>query len=300
MFRILLSVVGMMLGLLAFTQELNCTVQVISPLSDVTGDQNVYNTLKNAVFEFVNTRKWTNDSYAPEERIECSMLLKITERISTDEFSGSIQVQLRRPVYNTSYNSLLLNINDNDFKFKYIEFEPLEFSESTHMSELTSVLAFYIYIALGLDYDSFSLEGGDPFYQKAQTIVNNAQNSRSKGWKAFENTNNRYWLIENLLNKVFQPLRSCIYQYHRKGLDNMTENIEKAREEITKSLDPIKKVYNEKPGAYLLQVFFNAKADELVDIYSKTFPDEKLRVVRLLSQIDPGNGNKYQKITRNN
>ena len=164
------------------------------------------------------------------------------------------------------------------------------------MSNLTSVLGYYAYMIIGLDYDSFSPYGGTPFYEKAQTIVNNAQNASEKGWKSFESQKNRYWLVENLMNKSYSGVRDCIYQYHRKGLDMMTENNETARGSITTGMESLQKVYKEKPSLFIFQVFFAAKADELVNIYSQGSPMEKTRIVNILNVVDPANSNKYKKI----
>lgn len=279
----------------SYAQELNCSVQVNSSQIQ-SSDKKIFETMQTAIREFMNNRKWTNDQFLNQERIECSLLITVSER-SSDEMKATIQVQGRRPVHKSSYYSTLLNFNDLDFTFRYLEYQPLDYNEQSHLSNLTSVLAFYAYIIIGLDYDSFSLNGGTPYFQKAQTIISNAQNAPDKGWKAFEGTRNRYWLVENLLNPQFAPQREGWYKYHRLGLDMMADNVENGRKEVTESLDLEKKVYQEKPGSLLLQVFFNAKTDELINIYSQAFPDEKARVATLLSEIDPSNANKYQKIS---
>ena len=280
-------------------QELNCTVQISADqIQDI--DKRVFETLETSIFEFLNNTKWTNDIYGAEERIECSILINVTKRISTDEFEATIQVQSHRPIYKTSYNSTLLNYNDVDFQFRYLEYQSLEFSLNTFTSNLTSVLAFYAYMIIGLDYDSFSLEGGTPYFQKAQIIVSNAQNAREEGWKAYEGDKNRYWFVENLLTQTFKPLRESGYKYHRKGLDTMTEDIEAARAEIAATIESLKTIHKLKPGSHNMQVFFNAKSDEIVNIFSQAFPDKKQAVVQSLNEIDPGNSSKYQKIISDN
>lgn len=278
-----------------FAQELNCSVQVLSQQVQGT-DKRVFETLRTSIFEFMNNTKWTKDAFQNDERIECSILINVSERISTDEFRTTIQVQSRRPVFKTSYNTVLCNYNDNEFQFRYLEYQPLEFSENTSSSNLTSVLAYYAYMIIGMDYDSFSLNGGTRYFQKAQTIVNNAQNLPEKGWKAYEGNKNRYWLVENMLDPVFAPLRECVYQYHLTGLDVMAENKETGREAITRSIELLQKVHSSKPASFNMQVFFNAKADELVNIFSQAFPEEKSKVVNILNEIDPANTTKYQKI----
>jgi Domain of unknown function (DUF4835) len=276
-------------------QELNCQVQVLS--SQIAGtDKRVFESMRTAIFEFMNTRKWTNETFKIEERIDCSILINITEKIGTDEFRGTLQIQARRPVYKTSYNTALLNFNDNDITFKYLESQPLEFVENTYTSNLTSILGFYAYYLIGLDYDSFSLNGGTPYLQKALAVVNNSQGSGYQGWKAFDSNKNRYWLVNNMLDATFVSLRECMYNYHRKGLDVMAENKESGRAVILESLQELKKVHQVKPLSFSLQVFFIAKADEIVNVFCGGFSDEKTRVVTMLNEIDPTNSNKYTKI----
>lgn len=282
----------------SFAQELNCTIQVLHSQVQ-TSDKRIFETLRRSIYEFMNNRKWTNDLFETEERIECSMLINISKYRSPDDFEATIQIQSRRTIYNSSYPALLLNFNDNAINFRYLEDEPLEFSATSHLSNLTSILAFYAYIIIGMDYDSFSLEGGTPYFQKAQDIVNNAQSERERGWKAFENTKNRYWLAEDILNQTYRPYRECLYKYHRQGLDIMSENTESSRTIILESIELLEKVHIDKPNSFILQIFFDAKTDELVNIFSGSFPSEKSRVVNLLSKIDPGHINKYQKILKN-
>jgi len=258
-------------------------------------DRRIFETLQKALFEFVNNTKWTNEQYQLTERIECSMFINITSR-DNDDFKATIQVQSRRPAYKTSYNSTMLNTNDQDFDFKYIEFQPLQFSESTMLSNLTSVIAFYCYMIIAVDNESFAPNGGEVYFQKAMAVVNNAQGAVEKGWKQFESTSNRYWFIENFLNPRFKLMRECYYKYHRLGMDVMTADIESGRAAITECLQNIKKVNQDQPNSFLLRIWFNAKADELVNVYSSAFPDVKAKAVALLSEVDPGNVTKYKKI----
>ena len=244
----------------------------------------------------MNNRKWTNETFKTEERIDCSILINMTDKISSDEFKGTLQIQSRRPVFKSSYNSVLLNYNDNDVTFKYQENQPLDFVETSYTSNLTSILAYYAYLMIGLDYDSFSLNGGTPYFQKCLAVVNNAQNSGNTGWKAFDSDKNRYWIINNMLDASFTSLRECMYTYHRKGLDAMADNKEAGRAVIMESIQSLKKVHQIKPLSFSLQVFFIAKADELVNIFSGGFSDEKAKIVNLLNEIDPTNSNKYTKI----
>jgi hypothetical protein len=291
----LVSLIFSLLPLMVLSQELNCTVQVLAP--QVQGsDRRVFETLKTAITEFINGYRWTGDSFKGDERIECSMIITISDRLSVDEFKGNIQVQSRRPVYRTSYNTTLLNYMDQDLMFKYVEFQPLEFNENTFTNNLVSVLAFYSYIILGLDYDTFSPDGGSVYYQKAQGIVNNAQGAPERGWKAFEGNRNRYWLAENLSNANFKGLRDCLYKYHRLGLDVMSADVEEGRKAIYEALELLRKVHQLTPGSFIMQVFFVAKADEVVNVFSQADPSTKSKIIPLLGLIDPANNNKYIKI----
>lgn len=279
-------------------QELNCQINVMAPqIQNV--DKKVFETLQQAIFEFMNNTKWTTDKFLNQERIECSVTITVNERVSNDEFKGSIQVTSRRPIFSTSYYSPILNFNDDDFQFKYIEYQPLEFTENSSNPNLTAVLGFYAYIILGMDYDSFHLNGGAPFFAKAQTLVNNMQNAREAGWRAFEGTRNRYWLAENLTNPVFKPFHEMFYQYHIKGLDVMSKKKDDGLSNITESLELLSDVYREKPGSLLLQTLFYAKADEVVNIFTGAYPDLKVRITNLLNEIDPANATKYAKIMGN-
>lgn len=276
-------------------QELRCNISVSA--ERIQGaNRNLFYTMQSDLYEFMNNRRWTEHAYTMEERIECSIFIRIDEQISADEFKGSIQVQLKRPVFNSSYETTLLNIKDNDFQAKYVEFQPLEFNETSNRDNLTNIMAFYAYVILGFDYDSFSREGGTPYFEKAQAIVNNSQNAREKGWKAFESERNRYWLMENLMNRSYSGMRDCFYNYHRRGLDIMADKPEEGRAAIAESLRSVQQVFRRRPSTYILQVFFDAKSDELVNVFSKSFPDERNRVMAILNEVDPSNGSKYQKI----
>jgi hypothetical protein len=280
-------------------QELNCKVEINSQKIQGT-DKRIFESLETAIFEFMNNRKWTEDIVEMDEKIDCSITLTLNTKISADEFEGEVLIQSRRPVYKSSYNSTLLNHKEEKFKFKYLEFQSLEFDINTYNSNLTSFLAYYAYYILGLDYDTFSPEGGTPFFQKAQTIVSNAQNSAEFGWKASENTKNRYWLVENMLNQRYEPLRECMYKYHRIGLDNMSMDMNNSRKAVIEGIELQKKVYDAVPGSIMLTLFFTAKSDEIINIFSQAQIEEKTKIVPILNQIDPSNILKYQKIMRGN
>ncbi|MCK4630393.1 MAG: DUF4835 family protein [Bacteroidales bacterium] len=287
--------------ILSSAQELNCNVQIVTQQIQGT-NKKIFQTLQAAVYEFVNNRTWTNNVYSYSERIECNIMINLTDQISSDEFKGTIQVQSRRPVYNTTYNSTMFNYVDNKFHIRYVEFEPLEFNETSHLSNLTSILAYYVYIIIGLDNDSFSFEGGSQYFEKAEAIVMNAQNAPFAGWKPYEGSGNknRYWLIKNILDVEYSPVREFLYRYHRMGLDNLESATNEARIEIIEGLRLLQEVYRKKPDPYLflLQIVFDAKKDEFVNIFSESFAEEKSRVLRILKEIDPSNSRKYEKINK--
>lgn len=278
-------------------QELNCSVQVSS--QQVQGsDKEIYTTMQTAIHEFVNNRKWTNNVFKTEERIECSILINISERVSTEQFKASIQIQSRRPVFGTSYSTTMFNYIDKDFDFTYLESQSLDWAENTHMNNLTSVLAYYVFIVLGVDYDSFSPNGGTPYFDKAQSIVNNAQADNTvKGWKSYESQKNRYWLVENLTNSNYNGLHDFIYKYHRLGLDVMSDKAENGRTTITQALDNMLKMKRNYPNLFFYQTLFTAKVDELVNIFSsKTISGDKSAIVKTLNELDPANIGKYKVI----
>ena len=297
--KTILSLIILSAYVLSSAQELNCNVQVVTQQIQGTNKE-IFQTLQAAVYEFVNTRTWTNNVYSYSERIECNILINLTDQISSDEFKGTIQVQARRPVYNTTYNSTMFNFIDNNFHIRYVEFEPLEFNETSYLSNLTSILAYYVYIIIGLDNDSFSFEGGSLCFEKAEAIVMNAQNAPFAGWKPYEGSGNknRYWLIKNILDVEYSPVREFFYRYHRMGLDKLESATNEARIEIIEGLRLLQEVYRKKPDPYLflLQIIFDAKADEFVNIFSESFTEEKGRVLKILKEIDPSNSRKYEKI----
>lgn len=280
-------------------QELNCQVSIVSQQVQGTVEKQVFEQMQKIVFEFMNNTKWTKDLYTQQERIDCSILINVTQKLSTDEYLGTIQIQSRRPIYKSSYYSPLFNYIDENFQFKFQQFTQLEFNLNTFQNNLTSVLAFYAYVVIAMDYDSYSPLGGTQYWQMAQTIVNNAQTTSEKGWKSSEGTKNRYWLIENQLQPVFQGIRDCNYKYHREGLDIMSEKVDQGRANILSSLDLLVPVYNNRPASFNMQLFFNAKGDELVNVFSKGLPEEKSKAVEKLMLVDPANTTKYLKISNN-
>lgn len=283
----------------AVSQELKCNVQIVSQQIQGTNKQ-VFQTMQTAIYEFMNNTNWTNHVYSIDERIECNLMFNITEQLSADEFKGTLTIQSRRPVYNTNYNTTMLNYVDNNIHFRYVEFEPLQYDATQHLSNLTSLLAYWAYMIIGLDYDSFSYLGGTPFLQQAENIVTNAQNAREAGWKPFESLDhkNRYWLVTDILDDAYRPLREFLYDYHRMGLDVMDQKVTEGRAVIAESLDKLQSVYRDKPDPFMywLQLIMDAKSDEMINVFSESFTEEKTRAIRILQEIDPANKTKYERI----
>ncbi|WP_345953692.1 DUF4835 family protein [Mucilaginibacter sp. PAMB04168] len=277
----------------AIAQDLNARVQVLSP-KIATTNKRIFTSLQTAMREFLNGRKWSADAVQPQEKVDCSFVLTVTNWDNGTSFSGELQVQSTRPVYNAAYNTPVFSINDRDFDFTYTEGQTIDFNNQTFESNLSSVMAFYAYMIMAFDYDSFSKFGGTSYYANAQTVVINAQSSSYRGWKAFDNNTNRYWLSENTMNKTYIPLREFLYTYHRQGLDLMADNAATGRKNITAALPVLTQLDRVRVGATLPTLFFLAKRNELVSIYSKADPQEKLQAMNILNQADPANGNLYQ------
>jgi hypothetical protein len=285
-------------GLTVSAQDLNARVQVLSPKIQTT-NKRVFQALESAMKDFLNGRKWSADQIMPQERIDCTFTFNITAWDGSSNFSTELQVQSQRPIFNSSYTTTLLNVNDKDFDFTYTEGQSLDFNDQNFQSNLTSVMAFYAYIIVGMDYDTFSKFGGTIYFAAAQNIVTNAQSTSFKGWKAFDSNLNRYWLAENLNNKIYSNLRGFMYDYHRNGLDLMSESADKGRRVISGILPVLTQIDRQRIGAMLPLIFFTAKADELVGIFSKADLQEKNQALNILTQADPSNGNKYQVLQRN-
>jgi hypothetical protein len=292
-----LLIIFLFIQLNYFGQELNCQVKINYSQIQGTTNKQIFEQLEKAIYEFMNNKKWTKDIYTTNERIDCSVFINVKEALSTEDFSGSIQVESRRPVYKSAYYTPMFNYEDDNFQFKFQQFSQLEFNETTFQNNLTSVLAYYAYVVLAVDADSFTPLGGAEYWQKAQLIVNNAQSATEKGWRSSESNKNRYWLVENALQPVFKGIRNCNYEYCRNGLDIMNEKVEEGRANILKSLDLLKPVYQARPASFPMQLFFNAKADELINIFKGALPEEKTKAVETLMLVDPANTTKYLKIT---
>lgn len=282
-----------------FGQELNCNVTInVGPRVQTT-DRTVFSAMKTAIEQFVNQRKWTPDAYRPHEKIECSLLININEMPSIGVFSAQVQIQSARPVFNTNYKTLLLNFADRDWEFEYIESQPLEYNDNSFTSNLTSILAFYSYLIIGFDHDSFSELGGTPYFQRALTVVNNSQSTGRPGWQALGSNRNRYWIVENLLNPQYVDVRRTIYRYHRHGLDTFTETPDKSRETILEGLKSIQSARNANPNAILLISFFDAKSRELANIFSDGNLQIRRQAYDVVTGIDPSNRATYENMIRN-
>lgn len=282
-----------------YAQELNCGVTINTQQLKTT-DPKVFNTLQTSITEFMNTRKWTSDVFLPEEKIDCEIVLTITEEVASDKFKAQASIISRRPVFGTDYNTVMLNTVDKDWEFQYVEYQALEFNEAVFLNNLTSMLAFYAYIIIGLDYDSFTKKGGDIYYQKAYTIVSQASNREESGWKSFDGNRNRYWLVNNITDPRFAGMRDVYYQYHRLGLDRLSEDQVKPLEAITKSLQTMDNINRSQPNSMIIQLFFSAKSTEVQGLYSKALPNEKSKAVSYLMRLDPLNAEKYQALLSGN
>ncbi|MEP6596132.1 MAG: DUF4835 family protein [Ginsengibacter sp.] len=282
-------------------QELRARVSVLSNRVGTNVDKKTFLTLQTALNNFINNRKWTADNYGPAEKIDCGFLLNLEQDEDADVYKASLTVQSARPVFNSSYASPIINFQDNDITFKYVEFQQLEFNDNrvsgsdALVSNLTAVIAYYINLILGLDYDSFSKRGGDVYFQKAQNVVNNAPEGRNiSGWKAFDGTRNRYWLMENLLNSRYTLIHDAYYSYYRLGLDNMYENEVKARTEVLNVLSFLNSFNTDNPNTMILQFFFQGKSDELLKLFLKAPAPDKARAMEFLQKLDVSNASKYK------
>jgi hypothetical protein len=282
-------------------QELQAKVTVLSQKVATTVDKKIFNTLQTQLTNLLNNRKWTRDEYKPQERIECNFLLNIEGTDDQNIYRATLTVQAARPVFNASYQSAMVNFQDADITFKYVEFQPIEFNENRVSgtdplaANLTATLAYYVYIILGMDYDSFSPKGGEPFFKQAQNIVNNSPESRSiTGWKVFDGLRNRYWLTENIMNTRYNILHDVIYNYYRTGLDAMYDDEVSARENILDALSKLDAFNKENPNSMFVQFFMQSKFQEMTGIFKKSSPETKSRALELLSKLDITNSNKYR------
>jgi hypothetical protein len=275
------------------SQELNCVVQVNADQVAQTNRQ-IFKTLEKSLNEFVNNTKWTTQNFKPKERIECSMVINVSS-YSSDQFTATIQVQSSRPVFNSTYTTPVFNFNDKDFNFKYVEFESLDYDPNSFDSNLVSVLAFYSYIVIGMDADSFSPAGGTQYYATAQEIASLAQQSGYKGWNQADGNQNRFFLINDLLSNTFAPVRDAMYDYN-KGMDMMNENLKEGKEKIKAAVMSLQKIYDVRPNAFLMRVFFDAKADEIQSVFSGGPQIDIADLIQYLNKVSPINSSKWAAI----
>ncbi|RYD55830.1 MAG: DUF4835 family protein [Sphingobacteriales bacterium] len=291
------------LSLTGMAQELNCKVKVM--YERIQGvDKQVFLGMERAITEFMNTRKWTNDQYSPNERINCNILINLAKRLDEDTYEGTMNVQATRPVYNSSYTTSLINFIDRDITFSYSQFTPLQFDDgrvtgsNAMQSNLTALLGFYTYLILGLDYDSFAPNGGSDLLKKAQNVVNNApeQGKTIKGWKAVDGNKNRYWLMDQMMNPRFSQFRSYWYTMHREGLDNMFNKPAEGRKAILDGIIKLGQINRENPNSIIIQFFFNAKSEELMSLVAQLPQTERGNYIGMLQQMDVPNAQKYNSL----
>lgn len=295
----ILALIAMSIAMTA--QELKCTISINS--EQVQGSNKaVFTTLQQSMEEFVNTQRWTNMTFQEKERIECSMMI-VVKSVQDNMFVCEFTCQSRRPVFGTTYTTPTLNIKDANFTFTYQEYDRMEFQHNTFTSNLTALVAYYCYLIIGHDMDSFAKLGGTPYFQICEDIVTSAQsasldNAEMVGWKAFESNRNRYALTNNLMDEAFKKYRAYYYDYHRHGLDEMVNNVANGRARIAKDIKVLKEAYNARPATYLVGTFLDAKSDELVNIFKSGTADEKKMVYELLMDIDPTRQDTYENINR--
>lgn len=301
--KIIIVVALVMASGLLRAQEIQARLTVMTNKISTNIDKKIFNTLQTALTNFLNNRKWSSDAFAPNEKIQCNFLLNIEQELGNNIYKGKLTVQAARPVYNTTYDSPIINYIDDDVVFRYQEYQPIEFNENRVQgndpvaANLPAVLAFYVNLILGLDYDSFSLRGGDPYFKKAWNIVSNAPENRDiTGWRSFESLRNRYWLAENLNNNRFTLIHDVLYSYYRAGLDIFYDNEEEGRKGILTSLNYLNTINAENPNSMLMQFFFQGKSAELVKVFSKATGDTKARAKDILSRLDITNTSAYKEL----
>lgn len=285
-------------------QELDARLSINSSKIGTQVDRKIFQTLQTALTNFINNRKWTNSTFQPQEKIKCSFLITIDDySASNNVFKSTLTVQAARPIYNTTYESPIVNFQDPNFQFKYVEFQPLDFNENRIQgsdplaANITAMIAYYVNLILGMDYDSFSPRGGDPYFQKAQFIVNNApENSAISGWKAFDGLRNRYNLIQGLTDSRFTLMHDAIYSYYRTGFDHFYENETDGRNGILNALNYMNTISTENPNAMIIQFFFQGKSNELAQVFSKAEPDVKARARDFLMKLDLTNAAAYNNL----
>jgi Domain of unknown function (DUF4835) len=283
------------------SQEFQANVTVLSNRISTTVNKQIFTTLQSALYNFINGRKWSNVAFNQNEKIQCSFLLNLSGATDNNTYTASLTVQAARPIFNTSYQSALMNYMDESVTFKYIQYQDMDFNDNRVggtdplTANLTAVFAYYAYVILGLNFDSYGLRGGDIYYQKAQNVINNAPETNAiNGWKPFDGLRNRYWLVENLTNPKYNPIHDAMYGYYRQGLDQMFDHENDARIAVMNSLISMNSINNEFPNIMFMQFFFQGKGTEIGNVFKHGTPDEKSRALDILSRIDVSNLNLYK------
>ena len=282
-------------GMNVSAQELNCVVFINHSEIGVS-NKKIFETMQNDVFEYMNNTKWTSSIYKTHERIDCSITINILEALSSNSFKGSLQLQISRPVYNSTYTTSILNFNDNNISFNYEEFQPLVYNENNFDSNLVSILTFYAYTIIGYQADSFGYKGGENFFKLAENVVNVAQQGGGIGWNRIDGNYTRYQLNENLLSPVYEQYRKTMYEYHILGLDRMVDNSRDAKEVMARSIEGLQDLYNDRPNTFLIRVFFDTKGDEIVDLFADGPRIDTSQLKDVLSRIYPSFDEKWKEI----
>jgi hypothetical protein len=290
-----ITIVLLLFGLNSNAQELNCLVNINFEEIGVSNRQ-VFETMQNAIFEYMNNTKWTSSVYKNHEKINCSITINILEVPSANRYKGSLQLQVSRPIYNSTYSTSILNFNDNDVSFVYEEYQPLVYNENNFDSNLVSLLTFYAYTIIGYEADTFGYKGGENFFKLAENVVNVAQQGGGIGWNKIDGNYTRYQLNENLLSPVYDQYRKTVYEYHLHGLDRMVDFKREAKEAIGKSIADLQYLYNDRPNTFLIRVFMDTKSDEIVDIFSDGPRIDTSELREALAKIYPSYDEKWKEI----
>ena len=292
--KILLILACIISPVLLNAQEFLCSVTVNS--TRVTSDKQVFQEMQRAISEYINNFQWTQDKYEHYEKIRWNLRIIVNDRPSADYFRARANIQAYRPVYNSTEETMVFNLNDNNFSFNYVAMQQMPHLDNTFSNNLTALLDYYANLVLGFDYDSFSEDGGSPYFRKCQEIINLASNSNEKGWRAEEDNRNRHWILENLTNSRYKRFHSVLYQYHREGMDMMSEDLSKGREAIIASLRDMNEIKRQNPLILLVRMFLDAKENELVQVFSKALPNQKQEFLSIMQELDPANTAKYNAV----
>ncbi|XOV94462.1 MAG: DUF4835 family protein [Bacteroidota bacterium] len=296
--KYLLIVTCFILSLPGMAQELNCRVIVNADRVQTT-ERSIFTDMETAFAQFLNDRKWTNDEFLPEERINCNLIITLDPNETQPglgKFGASVQILSSRPVYGTDYETVVFNFADRDWVFEYLQSQPLQFNEAAFLNNITSLLAYYAYVIIGVDYDTFSEMGGTRYFQLANQVVINAQQSGYQGWQQFNSIRNRYWLTENLLSTTFEPVRKGYYSYHIKGLDIFMDKPEEARTNVLSAIKGLRTANQSRPRSILIISFLDAKAEEVTQIFNEGNPALQREAYQILTAIDPSRSETFKSI----